>query len=137
MRICLYGILADGCVIDHYISTVINFSLTKQVGGRNGGRRKECVRAHYFFSLTRHPLLNFINTPQVRLYSPLLHSTHDWRPNSSSYRIPILPLRHDTSAITTDCNRSGVALRCLLGLTFPDFDLAPKRNEKFGFTDLA
>src|SRR6218665_3454969 len=131
MRICLYGILADGCVIDHYTSypLVINFSLTKQVGGRNGGRRKECVRAHYFFSLLISSIL--------RLHSPLLHSTHDWRPNSSSYRIPILPLRHDTSAITTDCNRSGVALRCLPGLTFPDFDLAPKRNEKFGLTGLA
>src|SRR6218665_384748 len=73
----------------------------------------------------------------LSLHSPLLHSTHDWIPNSSSYRIPILPLRHDTSAITTDCNRSGVAVRCLPCLTFPDFDLAPKRNEKFGFTDLA
>src|SRR6218665_3520296 len=78
MRICLYGILADGCVIDHYISTVINFSLTKQVGGRNAGRRKECVRAHYFFSLTRHPPRNFINRPTplspITLPSATFHS---------------------------------------------------------------
>jgi len=26
-----------------------------------------------------------------------------------------------------------VPLHCLLGLTFPDFDLAPKRKEKFGY----
>ena len=26
-----------------------------------------------------------------------------------------------------------VAPGCLLGLTFPDFDLAPKRNEKFDY----
>ena len=29
-----------------------------------------------------------------------------------------------------------VAPRCLPGLTFPDFDLAPKRNEKFGYCGL-
>ena len=29
-----------------------------------------------------------------------------------------------------------VAPRCLPGLTFPDFDLAPKRNEKFGYCAL-
>ena len=38
----------------------------------------------------------------LRLHSPLLHSAHDWRPNSPSYPIPNLP---DTFAITTDCNR--------------------------------
>src|SRR6218665_639473 len=78
MRICLYGIFAytaDGCVIDHYTSypLVINFSLTKQVGGRDGGRRKECLRAHYFFSLTRHPPLNFSSTP-LALSSATFHS---------------------------------------------------------------
>jgi len=40
------------------------------------------------------------------LHSSMLHFTHDWRPNSLSYPILILLLRHDTSAITTDCNRS-------------------------------
>src|SRR6218665_2188925 len=29
-----------------------------------------------------------------------------------------------------------IAPRCLPGLTFPDFDLAPKRNEKFGYCGL-
>ena len=45
-------------------------------------------------------------SPIIRLLYPLLHSTHDWRPNSLTYPIPILLLRHNTSAITTDCNRS-------------------------------
>src|SRR6218665_1781709 len=29
-----------------------------------------------------------------------------------------------------------VAPRCFPGLTFPDFDLTPKRNEKFGYCGL-
>jgi len=47
--------------------------------------------------------------------------------------IPILILRHDMPATTTDYNRSP---RCLPGLIFPDFDLTPKRNEKFGYCGL-
>jgi len=38
-------------------------------------------------------------------------------------------VRH-SSPITT------VASRCLLGLTFSDFDQEPKRNEKFGYCEL-
>src|SRR6218665_3621910 len=38
--------------------------------------RTECVGAHYFFSLTRHPPLNFINTPlsPLALSSATFHS---------------------------------------------------------------
>src|SRR6218665_22485 len=39
-------------------------------------------------------------------YSPLLHSTHDWKQNSLRYPIPVPLLHHHTSAIITDCNRS-------------------------------
>src|SRR6218665_563178 len=42
-----------------------------------------------------------------------------------NYPTPILFIRH-ASAITTDCNR--IAPCYLLGLTFPDFDLATKRE---------
>ena len=44
------------------------------------------------------------------------------------------PAHHHTSAIITDCNRSTTLSP--RGLTFPDFDLAPKRNEKFGYCGL-
>src|SRR6218665_1202811 len=41
---CLYGILADSSVQDHS-TRIINFSLTKQAGGRNGkGGRNVAVQ---------------------------------------------------------------------------------------------
>src|SRR6218665_1820247 len=52
----------------------------------NGGRRKECVRVHNFFSITKLISLNFT---MLRWHTPLLHSTHDRGPDSSSYPIPI------------------------------------------------
>ena len=61
-------------------------------------------------------LTHLLTWPILRLHSPLLFSTHDWRPNSSICPIPILLLRHDTTAITTDCNRSPT-LSPLLELT--------------------
>src|SRR6218665_3587534 len=74
MRICLYSILVDGCVIDHCIST------SYQLQPDKAGRRKEwgkaagmCPCTLYFFSLTRHPPLNFINTP-LALSSATFHS---------------------------------------------------------------
>src|SRR6218665_334039 len=45
-------------------------------------------------------------------------------------KIPVLLLHHHTSAIITHCNRSTTLS---LRLDFPDFDLAPKRNEKLGY----
>jgi len=57
-----------------------------------------------------------------------LHSTHNWRPNSLSYPIPV-------PAPQNVCHHYRLqpqSPRRLLGLTFPEFDLAPKRNEKFG-----
>ena len=54
----------------------------------------------------RSYLTRLLITPILRLHSSLLHSTHDWRPDSESCPIPILLLRHHTSATTTDCNRS-------------------------------
>jgi len=62
------------------------------------------------------PLTNRLSSSLIRLHSPLLHSTHDWRPNSSSYPILILLLSLQTSAIITDCNRSST-LSPGLGLT--------------------
>ena len=51
-------------------------------------------------------LTNLLTSPILRLHSSLLHSAYDWRPKSTSYPIPILLQRHDTSTITTDCNCS-------------------------------
>jgi len=51
-------------------------------------------------------LTHFIISLILRLRSPPLHYTHDLRPNSSSYPIPIPLLRHHTFAIITNCNRN-------------------------------
>src|SRR6218665_614681 len=68
MRICLYGILADGCVIDHYISN------SYQLQPDKAGRRKEWGKAEGMCpcTLLLQPL-NFINTP-LALSSATFHS---------------------------------------------------------------
>ena len=71
----------------------------------------------------------FVYSSLLVLYLPR-HSTHDWRPNSLSYPIPIPLLRHCTSTIITDCNRSPVLG---LGLTLI---LTWQRNEKIGYCGL-
>ena len=59
----------------------------------NGGRRKKCVRAHNFFSSYLLTSQCFAGT--LRCYIPQTtgKTLHDRRQNSSSYPIPILPLR--------------------------------------------
>jgi len=51
-------------------------------------------------------LTHLLISPILRPHSPLLHSTHDWKPNSLSYPIPVPLLHRHMSAIITDCNRS-------------------------------
>src|SRR6218665_1592461 len=75
-----------------------------------------------------HNMSNRVISP-IFLHSLLPHSTHDCSPNSSSYSL----LSRFYSCATTRPPSSPIATitpRYLLGLTFPDFDLAPKRNEK-------
>jgi len=67
--------------------------------------------------------IQLLISPILRLHSHLLHSTHDWRPNSLSYPIPLPLLCHHTSSIITDCKPT-----LSPQLDFPDFDLAPKRE---------
>jgi len=69
----------------------------------------------------------------LALHSPLQHSTHGWRPNSSSYPIQILLLPHDTLTIITDCNQSTTLA---LSPAWPSRILAWHRNVKFGYCGL-
>src|SRR6218665_3834535 len=52
-----------------------------------------------------HNMSNRVISP-IFLHSLLPHYTHDCSPNSSSYTIPILVLRHHTSTIITDSNHN-------------------------------
>jgi len=64
------------------------------------------------------PLTNLLTSLILRSHSPLLPSSHDLRPNFSSYSIPILGLhlRHYTSAIAADYNAApGANLDLQLG----------------------
>lgn len=68
-------------------------------------------------------------SPLLRLYSPLLLFTHDWKPNSSSYlypdSTPALPLDHHHHHSTM-----------LSWLDLHDSDLAPEWTKQPGFFNL-
>src|SRR6218665_4131223 len=60
------------------------------------------------------------------------------RPNVYNFlHIPILPRFYSSATRPPSPPIATVAPRYLLDLTFPDFDLAPKRDEKFGYSLIA
>jgi len=69
----------------------------------------------------------------IPLHSPLLHSTNDWRTNSSIYPILFLLLCHHMSANITVYNRSST-LSPWIDLL--DFDLAPNEMRSLAITVL-
>src|SRR6218665_4127977 len=77
------------------------------------------------FAHPNNPPLNF-TYPPLALSSATFHSRLKIELFKLSYP-DSTPEPPPSSPITI------VALPCLLGLTFPDFDMAPKRNEKFGY----
>src|SRR6218665_968519 len=81
-------------------------------------------------------LTHLLISPILRSHSPLLRSTHDLKSNSFSYPIPVPLLHHQSTTRRQPSSPTAtVAPRYLLGLTFQDFDLAPKQNEKLAIAD--
>src|SRR6218665_2269709 len=78
------------------------------------GARHSLFRVHFYISnpLPGPSLTEFLDPPLLSRF----YSCTTTRPPSSP--------------------TATVAPRCLPGLTFPDFDLAPKRNKKFGYCGL-
>src|SRR6218665_439479 len=71
-----------------------------------------------------------ITAPPLALSSAAFHLRLKTEPFNLTYLDSIL-LRHNTFAITTDCNRSPMLSPSTL--TFSDFDMTPKQNEKPGY----
>jgi len=87
---------------------------------------KTSVSLHIF-------LTHLLISPILRSHSPLLRSTHGWKQNS----LNILSRFHSCTITRPPSSQTAtIAPRCFPGLTFPDFDLAPKRNERFGYCGL-
>jgi len=60
----------------------------------------------------------------------------DWFCGGVSLKTELFKLSYPGSTPAPPSPTPTIAPRCLLGLTFPDFDLALKRNEKFGYGGL-